>query len=63
MKNLMNTAFKYVLARLEEPSTWTAGGMGFVAIHLLAPGTLGDGLVAAGASLGIILGALLPEKA
>lgn len=54
--------FDTILARLEEPSTWAAGGAGALIIHAVAPGALGDGLLAIGGGLAVVLGIVLPEK-
>lgn len=58
----MDVIKKFVIRRLTEPSTWTAGGVGAILIHQYAPGALGDGLVMIGAGAGVVLGALLPER-
>lgn len=56
---------KYVnwaLARLKEPSTWAAGGIGAIAVHTFAPGALGDATLGLFAAFGVFLGAVLPEQ-
>lgn len=57
------TIVKWVLARLEEPSTWAGGSAAVVAVHILFPGALGDSLVAALAAIGGVLAIVYPEKA
>lgn len=52
----------YLIARAAEPSTWTAGGVGFVAIHALFPAVLGDAVTGVLAAIGILGGALIAEK-
>ena len=60
----MPNFIKWMLARIEEPSTWA--GTGVVAIVLknsgLIDSDLADHLLAAGAAIGAILAIVLPEK-
>ena len=52
----------YMLARFEESGTWAATGGGFVLIHQIFPGVLGDKITAICAGLSLILAVLIPEK-
>ncbi len=52
----------WLLARLEEPSTWAGSGVIAVLAHSYF-GAAGEALVAVGASLGGFLAIVLPEKA
>ena len=54
----------WILARLEEPSTWS--GTGVVAAMLLighVPTNLASAILTAGAALAALLSIVLPEKA
>ena len=56
-------AVKWVLARVEEPSTWS--GTSTIAVLLLfahTPGPLEGAILAFGAALGGLLSVILPEK-
>jgi hypothetical protein len=58
----MNLSMHYLAARAREPSTWAGAGVGAVLIHSLAPGALGDALVAVAASLAALAAILVPEN-
>jgi hypothetical protein len=51
----------WLLARLEEPSTWAGGGVLAVMAHSYF-GATGDALIAALAALGGFLAMAMPEK-
>ena len=52
----------WMLARLEEPSTWAGGSVLALAIHAAFPGTLGNAIIAVIASIGGLLAVVVPEK-
>lgn len=58
----MKKSLAWVLARLEEPSTWAGAGIVAVAIHSVFPGALGDQLLAVGAAIGGLLAVVVPES-
>ena len=51
----------WMLARLEEPSTWAGGSVLALAIHAAFPGTLGNAIIALLASAGALLAIIIPE--
>ena len=58
----MITGLNYLAARTREPSTWAGTGIGAMLIHSVAPGALGNALVAVAASLAALAAILVPEK-
>jgi hypothetical protein len=52
----------WILSRIEEPSTWAGGSLLAIALHTVAPGALGDAVLAVGASIGALLAIVIPEK-
>lgn len=58
----VSTALRFLLARVEEPSTWAGAGIVAVVVHSVAPGALGDGVLGVGAALGGLLAVVVPEK-
>jgi len=64
MEDIMPKVLVWIIARLEEPSTWAGGGL--IAMGLKASGLVSDELVvhilAAGAAIGGLLAIILPEK-
>ncbi|WP_018264311.1 MULTISPECIES: hypothetical protein [Methylosinus] len=59
----LSSAYAWLLARVEEPSTWAGTGVVAAIVHSVAPGALGDGVLAAGAALGGLIAIVAPEKA
>jgi hypothetical protein len=53
---------RWLLARIKEPSTWAGAGLVAVAVHSVAPGPLGDAILALGAAAGGLLAVAAPEK-
>ena len=51
----------WMLARLEEPSTWAGGSVLALAIHAAFPGALGNAIIALLASAGALLAIIIPE--
>lgn len=58
----MNATLQYILARLEEPSTWAGGGIGAVMIMSVIPGTTGQAIVGVVAAAAALLAVVIPEK-
>ncbi|MBG0810597.1 hypothetical protein IY145_14590 [Methylosinus sp. H3A] len=58
----LSSAYGWLLARAEEPSTWAGTGVLAAIVHSIAPGALGDGVLAAGAALGGLIAVVAPEK-
>jgi len=52
----------WILARLEEPSTWAAGGIGSALIHQSLSGPLADAVTNAAAWICVALAIVLKEK-
>lgn len=52
----------WLLARIEEPSTWAGASIVAVGIHSIAPGALGDSILTVGAAIGGLLAIIVPEK-
>ncbi len=52
----------WVLARVEEPSTWAGAGIVAVVVHSMFPGALADSIIAVGAAVGGLLAIVVPEK-
>jgi hypothetical protein len=46
-----------------EPSTWAGTGVVAAIVHSVAPGALGDGVLATGAAFGGLIAIVAPEKA
>lgn len=55
-------ASSWLRARAAEPSTWAGAGVVGTLVHSLAPGALGDGVLALGAAAGGLLAVIVPEK-
>ena len=51
----------WVLARLEEPSTWAGGGVLSLVILHVFPGALGAAIITLGASIGGFLAVVIPQ--
>jgi hypothetical protein len=62
MPSSLSNVFRFLLARVEEPSTWAGAGIVATIVHSIAPGALGDGVLALGAAIGGLLAVLVPEK-
>ncbi len=58
----MSNVLSYVLARIEEPSTWAGGGIAAMAISAVAPGNLAANILQIGGAVGGLLAVVLPEK-
>ena len=60
----LSKAFTWLIARVEEPSTWA--GTGILAVLLKSSGIidadLADHILAVGAAIGGLLAIILPEK-
>ena len=52
----------WILARLEEPSTWAAGGIGSALIHQSLSGPLADAVTNAASWICVALAIALKEK-
>lgn len=52
---------RWLVARIEEPSTWAGTSLVAVAIHHFFPGALGDSIIALGVATGGLLAIVLPE--
>lgn len=57
-----STSLNWLIARVAEPSTWAGAGIVAVAVHSIAPGPLGDAILAVGASVGGLLAVVVPER-
>ncbi len=55
-------SLNWLLARVEEPSTWAGAGIVAVVVHSIAPGAVGDSILAVGAAVGGLLAVVVPEK-
>lgn len=56
----MKKVGQYILARLEERSTWAGGGAGAVLILSVIPGTEGQAIVGICAAVAALLAIVLP---
>ncbi|WP_036296840.1 hypothetical protein [Methylosinus sp. PW1] len=59
----LSSAYAWLRSRVVEPSTWAGTGVVAAIVHSLAPGALGDGVLATGAALGGLIAIVAPEKA
>jgi ABC-type Fe3+-siderophore transport system permease subunit len=57
----VNAVLQWILARVEEPSTWAGAGVAAVLIHSIFPGALGDSILQVGAAIGALLAIVIPE--
>jgi hypothetical protein len=58
----LSCAYEWLLSRAEEPSSWAGTGVLAVVVHSLAPGALGDSLLAVGAAVAGLVAVIAPEK-
>lgn len=59
----MNKAFVWVVARMEEPSTWAGTGiLAFALSQAGIPTNLAQAILALGVAVGGVLAIVLPEK-
>jgi hypothetical protein len=56
------SVYDWLLARVEEPSTWAGTGVVAAIVHSITPGATGDSLLAAGAALAGLVAVVAPEK-
>jgi hypothetical protein len=56
------SAYDWLLARAEEPSTWAGTGVLAAVVHSIAPGALGDSLLAVGAAAAGLVAVVVPER-
>ena len=56
------SAYGWLLARAEEPSTWAGTGVLAAVVHSIAPGALGDSLLTVGAAVGGLVAVSCPRK-
>lgn len=52
----------WLLARAKEPSTWAGAGVVASIVHSLAPGALGDSILAVGGAVAGLLAVVAPEQ-
>ncbi|ATQ70215.1 MULTISPECIES: hypothetical protein [Methylosinus] len=57
-----SAAWKWLAARMAEPSTWAGTGVVAALAHSIAPGVLGDSLITLGAAIGGVLAVVVPER-
>jgi hypothetical protein len=58
----LSSASGWLLARVAEPSTWAGTGVLAALVHSIAPGAIGDGVLAIGAAIGGLLAVVVPEQ-
>ncbi|WP_244594601.1 hypothetical protein [Methylosinus sporium] len=54
--------FVRIIDRAIEPSTWAGTGVLAAVVHSIAPGALGDGVLAAGAAICGLIAIVAPER-
>lgn len=57
-----SSSLNWLLARVAEPSTWAGAGVVAAVVHSIAPGAVGDSILAVGAAVGGLLAVVVPEK-
>lgn len=58
----LKSFWHYILARLEEPSTYAGGSVLATIVAAIFPGHLGTAILAAMAAIGAVLAIVIPEK-
>lgn len=53
---------RWLLARAKEPSTWAGAGVVASIVQSVAPGALGDSILAVGAAVAGLLAVVAPER-